>query len=109
MKPFSQRARGMWPMHPPAAELASQCNHGTETEASQRAPATVQARVLTEVSISNSQPTNPTAVFPEPRLAMTRKARSTMCVRIRNHHGTRQSRQEELVSFACPFSDFRHF
>merc|ERR1719333_1345637 len=75
-----------------AAELASQCNHGKQTEASQRAPATVQARVLTEVSDSSSRPTNPAAVFPEPKQAMTRKARLTECVRIRNHHSTRQSR-----------------
>merc|ERR1719387_2124180 len=97
MKPLVSERGACGPTPNPEAELASQCNHEEKTEASQRAPATVQARVLTEVSVSSSQPTNPAAVFPEPRLAMTRKARSTMCVRIRNHHGTRQSCQDLLL------------
>jgi hypothetical protein len=40
---------------------------------------------------------------PKPGSTLTRKARSTALSR------TRQSRQEELVSFAFPFSDFRLF
>jgi hypothetical protein len=55
------------------------------------------------VSPRRTQTTNPTAVFPEPQLTLTLKARAIA------HRGTQQSHQDGLVSFAFPFSDFRHF
>merc|ERR1719169_309327 len=109
MKPFSQRAEGMRADAQPRTRTRASASEGEGTEASHRAPASVGVRVSTEVSQGRTRATNPAAVFPEPQVTLTRKARSTMRGRIRNHHGTRQSRQEELVSFAFPFSDFRHF
>ena len=100
MKPFSQRVdsgpmltpRGRTgkPVQPPgqaADTLPPQSGQGSQQRVSPR----------------RTQATNPTAVFPEPQLTLTLKARAI------THRGTQQSHQDGLVSFAFPFSDFRHF